>query len=349
MSSAVMQLKDIIHAIAARALRHDLKTPLSHVQAYCGQITDALRRRPELMNERLPRPSEIAANTADVPALARQIESALEDLETTLGRSAYQTGAETQAILQALIDGQCTELELKAAALKTLLEPDQQCSEYAVRVLKNARAARSRLRSLKSFFKAEYANRTKTEVDLRGQAERAARDTSPNSATFASVFSFFGHAQIYGTEILIQTLFQNIYENTLRYGANTDNLRSATSFRVGPFADLCQDLGEIVERPLTKGQWARVDLANNGPPLGAHQPNYIFQVGKRFDVPGITAEEGQGLGMSICFAVATLQRGFIWAHERKAGVKFSLLVPCLVEDGFNDAQLLEIAKRMKLT
>ncbi|MDE8654621.1 ATP-binding protein [Novosphingobium album (ex Liu et al. 2023)] len=349
MPNAVTKIQDIIHAIAGRAIRHDLRTPLNHVEAYCGQIRDTLHRRPELMRDRLSRPSEVAANTIDIPALAREIDDALTDLETTLESSAYQTGAETQVVLEKLIDGECADLELKAAALKVLLEPDQQCSEYAIRVLKNAKAARSRLRSLKSFFKAEYAQRIRSKIDLREQADRAARDVSPNSSTYVGVFSFSGHAQIYGSEVLIQTLFQNIYENTLRYGANTRNLRSHTSFTQGRFGDLSRDIEGISEHPVQSGQWIRTDLKNNGPRLSAVDPNSVFQLGKRFDVEGINDDEGQGLGMSICFAVATLHRGFIWAHSGEAGAHFSVFLPCLVEDGFNDAQLLGIAKRMRIT
>jgi hypothetical protein len=77
--------------------------------------------------------------------------------------------------------------------------------------------------------------------------------------------------------------------------------------------------------------------------------NAVFRLGKRFAFDGVKDDEGQGIGMTICFAVATLHKGLTLAEERDVDVQFRLFLPKQSSFGFSDAQLLSIAKRLQIT
>jgi len=281
--------------------------------------------------------------------MAENIDLKISTIEKSLTTDAAYSGRLAKLELGALVDGECDELERTSVFLEhSFRDIDQEMHEFSIRVARNAAAARTRLKSLLAFFRDDFGQNVTSELFLRDQAEQAARDTSKNSNVFKSLFRFNGAARIIGNASLIQTLFQNIYQNTIKYGSNTLGLCCDTIISSGTFSEMSSPSFPYIERPIIDGPWTRIEISNNGPRLSVQDPRAIFKLGRKFPVQGVTAEDSQGLGMAICFVVVTIHRGAIQAESTNGGVKITILLPHQPRIGFNEAQLLGIAKRLDI-
>ena len=65
----------------------------------------------------------------------------------------------------------------------------------------------------------------------------------------------FVEREFVGSKRFLQTLFQNIYQNTLRYGKNTKDLRSTTTFAQKPFSAFHADFALLEEPPDISQLW----------------------------------------------------------------------------------------------
>ena len=347
MTSAKLQLLDLIHAIACRAIRHDTKVPLDHVQNFCGFINETLSRRKDIFLS-VKNPSELMGYLGSIPEQAEQIDERVSALEETLKTRADYSGEASRSFLLDLIQNFCVPMENSALRMRDLFEgADPEVASHARKVANNAIAAKARLRALVEFFRDDFVGGSAIEVDLRADAETAARNVSRSNRAFERVFRFDGEASTFGSRTLLQAIFQNIYQNGLRYGAVTRGLEIKTRFSEGSFSQLTSGLTNIAERPgAIDSRWVRVDFANNGPPFPINKVNHIFRLGNKFPVPGVVVEDSHGIGMAICFASATLHRGTMIAVQPPEGVLLHLLVPKEQRFGFTDPQLRNIAESL---
>lgn len=346
MTTARSELLGIVHAVACRAIRHDTKVPLDHIHNFCESIAEILSKDAG-PSRRIA--TEVLESVSSIPKRATYVDDKISELEDTLKHRADYSGEYAKKILQDLIHDHCTPLENDAKRLRDAFENETPAlANRARQVAVNATAAKARLASLVAFFRDDFRPGSLAQVSLDAEAHRVASAVAASNRKLDQVFDFSGRGTALGSRTLLQAIFQNVYQNALKYGGTVRDLRISTRIEEGPYATLVANLDHSLERPTSESTWTRIDISNNGPPIPVSNVNYIFRLGIKYAVDGVSHEDSQGLGMSICFAAASLHRGTIFADSKTDGVRLHILLPKDPRQGFNDAQLHAIATDMDI-
>lgn len=348
MNDARNELLNLVSAVACRAIRHDTRVPFDHIFNFSSLLRAALSNDFELI-KKVKNPFEVDRILRSLPIRVSEIDTEITKLEEQLTRNAGVSDAQAKGFINKLMTERCVPLELEAKQLFELVDStDPIIEKYARLILKNVIGAKARMSSLLAFFRDEFGISGGANIELNREARDVARITLGSKNNFDEKFKFFGQAEARASRPLIQAIFQNIYQNGLRYGANTKNLTIETKFFEGSFSKLASQVHRELERPKPDGNWCRVEISNNGPPIPIKAVNYIFRLGTKYAVEGVSEAESHGIGMAICYCAVTLHRGIIFAEAVESGVKIQIFLPADPNSGFRIEQLRQFAHDLQV-
>jgi len=192
---------------------------------------------------------------------------------------------------------------------------DQTADEFIATIQNGASAMQALIRTLLAYATVGQGPLTRGPVALQSVVDAVITTLQPMIEELDASVSYANLPIVYGDQVLLQQLLQNLIGNALKYAGparpqvNVNASHSAT-------------------------EWI-VSVADNGPGIAAEYQEVIFLPLRRLHSRQIS---GTGMGLAICRKIAELHGGRIWVNSQPgAGSTFYFTLPDLERDQKSEA------------
>ncbi len=124
--------------------------------------------------------------------------------------------------------------------------------------------------------------------------------------------------ELQGDEKRLIRVFVNLLENAVRFSRQRGNIQ----------INLKLQKGDYVPPGVSRGPWAMIDIADEGPGIPETDLTRIFEEFYQVERGNLQFGTGSGLGLCYCKKIVEAHKGLIWAENRaEGGTVFHVMLP----------------------